>query len=437
MLITSEGPARITRATIEAAWKRRGKEQRLIVRDQECRGLALIVNATTMAWSFSYRPRGIDPVTKKRFPNRTISIGNHETHSPDDARAAANRFKGQAIAGADPVAERKAKADADRLERALTLSRLAVEYAAAFPTRPKQRGAGLPAPAYVREELAQLRLALLDLDFGGKPVARITEADTRRLLQGKTGATARARFGAFNRFMDWCQDMGHIKVNPCTLVARARRPKAVAPRSHYLTPSDAARLWHAAEGLAEPVWQDFARFLICMPCRRGEAASLEWSHVDLDAAEWRQPGRLTKNRDPHRLYLHPLALGILCARRETDASEGLVFRAPRSGKSLDTFTAIKKHLTTATGIKGWTWHDCRRSFATALGEAGIAESVADAILNHRQSATRSGVLGTYQRATRWPEQVRAMEHWSRLLDAAINGADPDQAKVIELKERRA
>lgn len=429
MLITSEGPARITRATIEAAWKRRGKDQRLIVRDQECRGLALIVNATTMAWSFSYRPRGADPVTMKRFPNRTISIGNPETHSPDDARAAANRFKGQAIAGADPVAERKAKADADRLERALTLGRLADEYAAAFPTRPKQRGTGLPAPAYVREELAQLRLALLDLDFGGKPVARVTEADTRRLMQGKTGATARARFGALSRFMDWCQDMGHIKANPCALVARARRPKAVAPRSHYLTPSDAARLWHAAEGLAEPVWRDFARFLICMPCRRGEAASLEWAHLDLEAKEWRQPGRLTKNRDSHRLFLNPSALDILRARRDASGGEGLVFPAPRSGKTLDTFTAIKKHLTAATGIKGWTWHDFRRSFATALGEAGISESVADAVLNHRQSATRSGVLGVYQRASRWPEQVVAMQHWGRMLSAAIEDREYDDTVV--------
>ncbi len=64
-------------------------------------------------------------------------------------------------------------------------------------------------------------------------------------------------------------------------------------------------------------------------------------------------------------------------------------------------------------LTGWTWHDFRRSFATALGEAGIPEAVADAVLNHRQSATRGGVLGVYQRASRWPEQVKAMEHWGR------------------------
>ena len=68
-------------------------------------------------------------------------------------------------------------------------------------------------------------------------------------------------------------------------------------------------------------------------------------------------------------------------------------------------------LDAAAKLTGWTWHDFRRSFATALGEAGISEAVADAVLNHRQSATRGGVLGVYQRASRWPEQVKAMQLW--------------------------
>ncbi len=104
---------------------------------------------------------------------------------------------------------------------------------------------------------------------------------------------------------------------------------------------------------------------------------------------------------------------------------------------MDTFSDIKAALVTGTGPKygnaemapltGWTWHDFRRSFATALGEAGIPEAVADAILNHRQSATRGGVLGVYQRASRWPEQVNAMELWGRLLATAIEWWRPGDA----------
>ncbi len=101
---------------------------------------------------------------------------------------------------------------------------------------------------------------------------------------------------------------------------------------------------------------------------------------------------------------------------------------------MDTFSDIKTELDEATGLKGWTWHDFRRSFATALGEAGIPEAVADAVLNHRQSATRGGVLGVYQRASRWPEQVKAMELWGRLLAAAIEGREAG-AEVVPLQAR--
>ncbi len=73
----------------------------------------------------------------------------------------------------------------------------------------------------------------------------------------------------------------------------------------------------------------------------------------------------------------------------------------------------------------------RRSFATALGEAGVSETIADAILNHRQAATRAGVLGVYQRSERWPEQVAAMKFWGEAL-AAANRGDKPKENVINL-----
>jgi integrase len=451
MQITSEGPAKITKATIDGAWRRRRPDHRLVVRDRDCRGLALVVNATAMRWEYAYRPRGTDPTTGRRWPNRTVTIGNPETHSADDARIEANRIKGQAASGADPAAERKAKAESERRNRSATLQRLVDDYTKALPKRPKMRGAGLPSPEYVADEITQVRLALADMEAETLPAANLTAQNVRQLLDRAEGAAApRARFGALNRFCDWLQDAGHIQVNPCTQIARSRRPRAPQARAHYLTPPELAHLWRAAEGLGEPVWRDLARFLIAVPCRRGEAARMEWSHVDLDRAEWRQPSHMTKNRDLHRLHLHPLALDVLRARRQAvaeaetggDAAKlsrilavgqprsGLVFPAPVSGSVVDTFSDLKASLTEATQPKdgeqgaildGWTWHDFRRSFATALGEAGIPEAVADAVLNHRQAATRGGVLGVYQRSSRWPEQVKAMQFWGRLLSAAIEG----------------
>jgi integrase len=288
-------------------------------------------------------------------------------------------------------------------------------------------------------ELAQVRMALTDMRAERVPAADLTEADVRTLFASATGVTtARKRFGALSRFLDWCQEAGHVSINSCALIGRSRRPKAPQARSHYLTLAELARLWKAADALREPVWRDLVRFLIAVPCPRNEAARLEWMHLDIATAEWRQPGHMTKNRDAHRLHLHALALDVLRARQEATSGKGLVFPAPRSGRPVDTFTNIKNAIVKAakptgageeTSLDDWTWHDFRRSFASALGEAAVSEAVADAVLNHRQSATRGGVLGVYQRASRWPEQVQATELWGQLLTAAINAKAKDANRL--------
>ena len=433
MKVISEGLVRITRATIEAAWRRRTPGNRLIIRDKDCRGLALIVNPTAMAWTYAYRPRGTDPESGRRWPNRTVTIGNPASHSPEEARAQANRIKGEVVAGHDPATEKKARAETARRQHGSALGSLLEKYASILPARPKMHGAGLPSTAYTSHELTNVRMALAELQGEDMPAAKLTSEDVRGLLASASGPVAHARFGALSRFLDWCQDAGHIQANPCALIARTRRPKAPHPRAHYLTLEELARLWRAVDGLREPVWRDLSRFLMAMPCRRSEAARLDWSHLDLAAAEWRQPGKLTKNRDPHRLHLHPLALNILYDRHAAAGQPrtGLVFPAPVSGKPVDSFSVLKQTLSEMAALTGWTWHDFRRSFATALGEAGIPETVADSVLNHRQSATRGGVLGVYQRASRWPEQVKAMQLWWRLLAAAIEGRDAG-AEVIPL-----
>jgi integrase len=440
MEVRGEGPIKITKATVDAAWRRRTRGVRTMVRDAECRGLALVVNPTGMAWRYDYRPRGLDPRTNKRWPNASVTIGNPTTHSPDDARAEANRFKGRARAGGDPAAERRANAEVSRRARALTLDRLLEEYASAMPRRAKLRGAGLPSPKHVGDEVANARAAVAAMNATGRAAASLTAADVREMVarDASRPATARARFGALSRFLDWCQDAGHLEANPCNLVSRARRPRAAQARTHYLKLGDLGILWSAAGVLPHPVWRDVARFLVAVPCRRGEAASLRWSHLDLVAGEWNQPAQLTKNGDPHRIYMHPLALDLLRERRAARGGPetGLVFPAPRSGGPLETFGAIKRALDAVSGLVGWRWHDFRRSFATTLGEAGVAEPVVDAVLNHRQSATRGGVLGVYQRASRWPEHVRAMQAWGQVLSGAfaLEGAVDARGLLVTLSD---
>jgi len=419
------GPVKISKATIEGAWRGRQPLRRTIIADAECRGLALIVNAQSMAWRFEYKPRGVDAHTGKRFPSKSIVLGNPASLSPDAARDVANKHKGEAKSGEDPAEKKKAKLAEDARKRAGTLKRLLELYAEALPKRPKMRGGeGLLSPKAVAEELMHTKAAIAGMSAMDKPAGEVAGTDVKRMLDGQQSkvATARHRYGALSRFYDWAVEEQHVATNPCGQVVKRLRPRPPKSRRVHHKPSQLGQLWGAirtAEGLQQ-VHRDLLHFLITMPCRRGEATRMLWEDVDLDRSVWALSGTQTKNGDPHTFYLHALSLDIL-KRRYAEMghpTSGLVFPAPRSGKAIDTFGKIKMAIDEALNVKlDWRFHDHRRSFVTALAEAGFHEAVLDAILNHRQSATRSGVLGTYQHALRLPEQAAAMKKWCEILSA--------------------
>ena len=164
-------------------------------------------------------------------------------------------------------------------------------------------------------------------------------------------------------------------MNPCGLVSRSSRPRAAEPRSRFQKPEQLARLWNAADGF-QLVWRDLARFLIAIPCRRSEAARMEWQHLDLKAAAWSQPGKMTKNKQPHRFHLHGLALRLLQERHKAagEPAVGLAFPAPTS-KAIDTFHDLKTALVEAAEPADLpVLHHFRRAFATELAGRGISEA---------------------------------------------------------------
>jgi hypothetical protein len=72
---------------------------------------------------------------------------------------------------------------------------------------------------------------------GGKPIAAISVADLRALLRidPTRPNAARARFGAFRRFLDWVRDEDLLSANPCEAIPKARRPRPPASRAHCLS----------------------------------------------------------------------------------------------------------------------------------------------------------------------------------------------------------
>jgi integrase len=126
---------------------------------------------------------------------------------------------------------------------------------------------------------------------GSKPASEVSAADLRALLRvSAAGSTlARQRFGAVSHFLGWCLDEGHVTASVCASIGKSTGPSRLPPAAATLTPAQVAALWTAAGGMAEGVRRDFARFLLVIPCRRNEAARMDWTHVSLSGAAWTQP----------------------------------------------------------------------------------------------------------------------------------------------------
>jgi integrase len=84
----------------------------------------------------------------------------------------------------------------------------------------------------------------------------------------------------------------------------------------------------------------------------------------------------------------------------------------------------------ASGVSEFRWHDLRRTFMTELAEHNIGSvDTVDACLNHRQSATRSGVRAAYNHASLTTQKVSIMNAWGELIAHAVeHGTWPREAK---------
>ncbi len=414
----------INQRTYSAAIRQREQGVRLPItlKDTQVPNLTLKINAQSEVWRFQYKPRGTRP-DGRRWPTRTLTLGSHANMTLEEARALAVAAKAEVRAGGDPAeAHRLAAAQrvAERLERR-TCAELLPAFVENFRARPSKSQAGQQLDrAYVGSIERGAKYVLENLGVMGLTPEGITLKPLRRLFSNRAGTTWAIRFLAIRRFLDFCVAEELIDVN---LALQLPRPATGAPRQRVLTANELRKLWHEAEALDE-TRRDFLRFMICVPCRISEGLSLSWDQLDEGFNEWRQAGSMTKNGQEHVFALPPQAQAIL-QRRKSKVGGALVFPNSR-GKRFSSQSNLNRVIHEQTpSVTDWTIHDLRRTFASLLGESGASfpESVVDAVLNHKQSATRGGVLGVYQRSERRREQAAVMMAWGHLLEQIIESSD--------------
>jgi integrase len=408
-------PEKITARRIEALQP--PAEGRIEVRDIVATGLTFRVTSGGLrTWTMYIKVKGRD----RRFP-----IGDYPAVSLAEARERAAKLRAEVREGRDPIAERK-KAAADRAAAlALTVAKVLDSYAALHLAQLKdgvRRGRELRA-AFERHMQ--------------RPVSELTRADLQAAIDAKAAkapVAANRLKAALSHFANWTRKRGYITEAIGVDLDKVTKER---PRERVLSLDELGAIWKATFLLADPAYGAFVRVLALTAQRVSDVAGMTWPEID--GERWSIPGARVKNDRPHIVHL------TAPTRAEIDALRGkprppeapsLVFlsspsRSDRGGRRLTAFGRMKIDLDRLCGVTDWRLHDLRTAFATHVCEAGIAENIADRVLNHAASASRASVVArTYQRSELLPQRAAALDCWTSIL---LWAAGEREAVVVELR----
>ena len=265
-------------------------------------------------------------------------------------------------------------------------------------------------------EASHVRLGLDEMEMSDQPPASIAEDNIKHLLQlhRDRPATARHRFGAMSRFLDFLQDQKIIQSNPAQSVSKKRRPKPPAPKSTFYDAEVLNRLWNPEQPLKD-VYLRYLRFLITTPLRAKEAAELTVGQISLSRMEISLSAADTKNSEVFVMPLSELAKAQLLKEPHTEAQR--VFQlSSKAEQPMQSWSHFNASVRRATGVQNFNLHDLRRTFSTLIAEhSEFGEGLIDGLLNHKQSATRSGVIRHYQMAKHVERRREVMDWWGEYL----------------------
>ena len=404
---------RIDKKAIEKAIKQqRDINTRLFLADTDCKGLRLAINSRSASWTYAYRKRGFD-FGGKRFPMRTLKLGDVVTMTPQQARFEAEQIKALVRDGGDPADERRQQRrdtqNANDLDRSLDW----------WLDNYIQIGLGTDTK-HKRDEAAHVRLGLSELNMADQTARNLTEEHIKELISVHQDrpATARHRFGALSRFLDFLLERKVITANPATSISRKNKPKTPPPRNTFYSMDQVKMLWHPAHPLKE-IYLRYLRFLITTPLRAEVASELRLAQINVSRMEISLTGADTKNSEPFIMPLTDMALQQMDF--DSQLSEQRIFQlSTKVGQPMRSWSHFNNSVRKATGIDNFNIHNLRRTFSTLIAEnSEFGEGLIDGLLNHKQSATRSGVMRHYQLAKHTQRRREVMNWWQDFLSNEV------------------
>jgi integrase len=258
--------------------------------------------------------------------------------------------------------------------------------------------------------------------IGDVPIRDLARADVKDYLLEKAASTptqADHHLRLIRRILNFALDDDLVGAN---VAARIKLPGKLVARDRYLIKAEIKRFWNNLDKAAMiPQVRLILKMLLVTGQRRGEVTGMHWDEISVEDSWWEIPGERTKNGNPHRVHLTPLAWEII---REAGTKDGFVFAKAKGNPPV--VNAVSQAMLRELPVLGLKTkparpHDLRRTFATHLGDLGIQPFVVSRLLNH----TLPGVTEKHYLLSAYAEQKRqAIEAWSNELTRITTGKAP-------------
>jgi integrase len=230
----------------------------------------------------------------------------------------------------------------------------------------------------------KLKIMKLRPVFGPAEAATISKQDVVRWLTRQTQtrewlASTRNRWqAAFSLIFRVGIDNERIERNPAAQIRRKTENNA---RVRFLSDKEEADL-RGVVLKRGPAQMSILEVALNTGMRAGEQFSLKWSQVDLDRRIITLPK--TKNGTTRHIPINSVAASAFAdLRTRSDGSENVFPSRRKDGAALVSARGWFKPALKDAGIKGFTWHCLRHTFASRLVMAGVDIRTVGELLGHK------------------------------------------------------
>jgi len=372
---------------------------------------------------------------------REMNLGNYPEVTLEASRGKFEEARRKVKNGTDPMLEKVEAAEARR--KAPTVTDLVEEYIERHAKRFKRSW---------EKDLRILNREVVP-PWGERKAADVVKRDVIRLLETilDRGAPIMANntLAVIRKMFNWAVEQDILETTPCLGV---KPPAPKVSRERVLTEAEVKTLWANLDRDDLNISDGTRRCLklvLLTAQRPGEVIGMHASEID--GPWWTIPAERAKNGKTHRVYLTPMALGLI----GDTAGKGYIFPTPHRGKekpvgATTLIVAVSRNLAipltdskgkslydgqgkpateNRLGVDHFTPHDLRRTAATFLASMGFMDEIIDAVLNH----VKKGIIRTYNRHDYDKEKRQALEAWERKLLSITTGAT---GNVVSIGSRK-